>query len=242
MKIARAARGAALAGPLVAALLLTVAPAQALTPGQVGSGAGWRLGYPDQVTSIAPVTYTITFDSVAARTRLKPYMQSIAAHTQSFTPGTVFVVSDTITPQVYPGCQATRTISVSLSYQPSGIAGYGWGGACYMLSDHSLHSGVMRLTTEWWYPDWFSSNATTNEQYVKNAVIHEFGHAIGLGHPNKDLDSDGVVEAYECAKNTTGYTPVLCSPNGGNRNSNAGKWTVYDQNGVRMLTTNYQYR
>lgn len=227
---------------MLGALLMTAAPAQALTPGQVASGTGWTLGYPDQVTSVAPVTYTITFASVEARTRLKPYMQSIAAHTQTFTPGTTFVVSDTIASQVYKGCQTTRTISVSLSYRPTGQAGMAWGGSCYMLSDHSLHSGSMQLNTEWWYPNWFSSNATTNEQWIKNAVIHEFGHAIGLGHPNKDLDADGVVEAHECVKNTDGWLPVLCSPNGGSRNSNAGKWTLLEQAGVKMLTTNYQYR
>lgn len=238
MKIRKMAVGAALA----AGMLAVTAPAQALTPGQVASGPGWTLGYPDQVTSIAPVTYTITFDSVAARTRLKPYMQSIAAHTQALTPGTVFVVSDTITPMVKFGCQATRTLSVSLEYRPMGQAGMGQGGNCYMLSDHSLHSGWMRMDTEWWYAGWFSTNATTNEQWIKNAVIHEFGHAIGLGHPNKDLDTDGVVEAHECVKNTDGWLPVLCSPNGGSRNSNAGKWTLLDQAGVKMLVTNYQYR
>ena len=221
---------------------MTANPAQALTAGQVSSGTGWTLGYPDQVTSIAPVTYTITFDSVAARTKLKPYMQAITAHTQTLVPGTTFVVSDTVTPMTPFACQTTRTLAVSLEYRPMGQAGMGQGGNCYMLSDHSLHSGWMRMDTEWWYANWFSTNATTNEQKIKNAVIHEFGHAIGLGHPNKDLDADGVVEAYECVKNTDGYRPVLCSPNGGSLNSNAGKWTMLEQAGVRMLTTNYQYR
>lgn len=242
MEIARAARGAAIAAALAATTLLGAAPAQALTSGQVASGPGWTLMNTNYVTSIAPVTYTITFDSVAARTKLKPYMQAITAHTQTFMPGTTFVVSDTVTPMIDFACQATRTISVSLEYRPLGQPGMGQGNNCYMLSDHSLHSGWMRMDTEWWYPGWFSSNATTNERYIKNAVLHEFGHAIGLSHPNKDLDSDGVVEAYECVLNTNGYRPVLCSPNGGNLNADAGKWTVLEQAGVKMLTTNYQYR
>lgn len=240
MKIARAARAAAFTA---AALMMTAVPAQALTPGQIGSGTGWRLGYPDQVTSIAPLTYTITFDSVAARTRLKPYMQAVTAETQKYTPGTTFVVSDTIKAQTYPGCQSpTRSISVSLSYRPTGQMGMAWGGACYMLSDHSLHSGILRLNTEWWYPDWFSSDPVVNERHIKNAVLHELGHAIGLGHPNTDLDSDGTVEPYECVLNTNGYRPVLCSPNGGNLNADGGKWTVLERAGVQMLVTNYQYR
>jgi hypothetical protein len=239
MKIARAAGAAALALSVTTSLAAT---SEAATPGQVTKGTGWTLGNPYQVTSIAPVTYTITFDSVAARTRLTPYMKQAAYETQRFTPGVRFVVSTTVRPMNKNGCQTSRTISVSLEYRPVGLKGVGWGGNCYVLADHSLHSGLLRIDTEWWYTNWFSANTVTNGQRIKNAVLHEFGHAIGLGHPNTDLDRDGVVESHECVKNTNGWRPVLCAPYGGNFNSDAGKWTVLERSGLYALVRNYQYR
>lgn len=232
--------GAAL---VLAATAALSSQAEAATPGQVTKGTGWALISPDQTTSLAPVTYTIEFDSTAARTKLTPYLKLAAANTQKLTPGTKFVVSTIIQPRATTGCQKAGTIVVSLEYRPMMKKGYSWAGNCFRLTDHSLFSGVIRIDTEWFYKSWFSTNATTNTYRIRNSVTHEFGHAIGLGHPNTDRDRDGTVENYECPKNTDGSRPLMCSPNGGRVTSTgAGNYTALDTPGLKALVSNYAKR
>ncbi|WP_392838691.1 hypothetical protein [Streptomyces sp. LN500] len=239
--IVRAARVAVLAGVLVPTVF--TATAEAATPGQAVAGPGWNLISPTKTTSLAPGTYTIEFDSTAARTKLTPYLKLSAANTQKLTPGVKFVVSATLQKRVTTGCQKARTIVVSLEYRPLGKAGYSQGGNCFNNADHSLWSGFMRIDTEWFYPHWFSKTASTNTYRIRNSITHEVGHAIGLGHPNKDLNHDGVVKDYECPLNKDKTRPLMCSPNGGAVTSvGAGKYTPLDVPGVKALVANYQYR
>lgn len=239
--IVRAARAAVLAA--VAVTTAFTATAEAATPGQVVAGPGWNLISPEQTTSLAPGTYTIQFDSTAARTRLTPYLKLAAANTTKLTPGVKFVVSTTIQKRVTTGCQKAGTLVASLEYRPIVKKGYSWAGNCYRLTDHSLFSGALRFDTEWWYPHWFSTTASTNTYRIRNSVTHEFGHAIGLGHPNKDLNHDGKVADYECPLNTDKSRPLMCSPNGGRVTSTgAGNYTPLDTPGLKALVANYQYR
>lgn len=207
---------------------------------QTLSGPGWRVINPLQTTSLAPTTYRVEFDSTAARTKLTPYLKLSAARTQAQTPGVKFVVSTTIQKRVTSGCQKAGTIVVSLEYRPIAKKGYSWGGNCYRTTDHSLFAGVLRIDTEWFYSKWFSTNATTNTYKIRNAVTHEFGHAIGLDHPNRDLDHDGTVESLECPLNKDKTRPVMCAPNGGAVTSaGAGGYTALDTPGLKALTANY---
>ena len=91
--------------------------------GQITSGTGWQLISPQQTTSLAPGTYTIQFDTAAARTKLTPYLKISAAKTQAQTAGVKFVVSSTLQKRVTTGCQTKNTIVVSLEYQPLGKKG-----------------------------------------------------------------------------------------------------------------------
>jgi hypothetical protein len=243
VKILKAVSAAALTVALL--VVPTVTEVQAATPGQVTEGPGWKLD-PYEVTSIEPVTYTVTFDSVEARTRLMPYFTAQVQEMTRHTPGTRFVVSTTIQPVnwIAPGvigCHQYRTIVAGLKYRPLGVSGTGWGGNCYS-AEHVLTSGVMLLDTEWWYAGWFASDPLLNERYVKNAVLHEFGHSVGLDHPNVDRNGDGVAAPYECIIGDRRVHPVMCSPNGGNRDSLAGMYTSMDAAGLNALVSNYPYR
>jgi hypothetical protein len=211
-----------------------------VAPAPVTSGTGWQLISAAQTTSLAPTTYAIQFDSAAARTKLTPYLKIAAANTQAHTPGVKFVVSTTLQKRVTTGCQKAGTIVVSLEYRPMGKKGFSWGGNCYRTTDHSLFAGVMRIDTEWFYSHWFSTNATTNTYRIRNSVTHEFGHAIGLGHPNRDLNHDGKVSDYECKLNTDKTRPLMCSPNGGAvTKAGAGNYTALDLPGLKALVANY---
>jgi len=224
----------------IAVTTALTATAEAASPGQVVSGTGWDLIDPDMTTSLAPGTYTVEFDSTAARTKLTPYLKLSAASTQASTAGVTFTVSTTIQKRVTTGCQKARTIVVSLEYQPIAKKGYSWGGNCYRTTDHSLFSGAIRIDTEWFYANWFSATASTNTYRIRNSVTHEFGHAIGLGHPNRDLNHDGMIKSYECPLNTDGSRPLMCSPNGGRVTSTgSGKYTPLDVPGLKALVSNY---
>lgn len=213
------------------------------TTGQVTSGTGWQLVNAAQTTSLAPGTYTIQFDSAAARTKLTPYLKISAAKTQAQTPGVKFVVSTTLQKRVTTGCQAKHTIVVSLEYQPLGKKGFGQGNSCYNTTDHSMWSGYIRVDTWWFTPKFFSTNATTNTYRIRNSITHEFGHAIGLGHPNRDLNHDGKVADKECSLNTDRTRPLMCSPNGGAvTKAGAGNYTKLDIAGLKALVSNYAKR
>lgn len=214
--------------------------AHAATPGQVTKGTGWQLINTEQTTSLAPGTYQIQFADAAARTKLTPYVKLAAANTTKLTPGVKFTVTTTLQKRVTTGCQTKHTIVVSLEYRPLGKKGFSQGGNCYNTVDHSLWSGYMRIDTEWFTPKWFSTNATTNTYRIRNSTTHEFGHAIGLGHPNKDLNKDGKTADYECPLNKDKTRPLMCSPNGGAvTKAGAGNYTALDIPGVKALVTNY---
>lgn len=226
-----------------AAILATgmVSTSEAATPAQLIGGVGWKLTDPFGTNSIGPGAYTIEFDSDSARDKLSPYLRVAASSTQKHTAGTTFTVTSTVRARVPGQCPKRNTILVSLDYRPVAKAGYSWAGSCYNLRDLSLWSGDVRIDSEWFQPQYFAANTVANQARIRNGVTHEFGHALGLGHPNYDRDHDGAVEAHECAWNRDGYKPVMCAPNGGSL-VNAGNWTPMDAAGLRALIANYAYR
>ncbi|MGW4223053.1 hypothetical protein ACWEG1_06300 [Streptomyces bauhiniae] len=241
MRVARAVLPA-----LAAVLLLVVAPAQASVAGPVYSGTGWQIATKDGIHSLdTKDPYLFTFADSASRTRLTPYAQAVAAQLNDVT-GLTFTVSTTIEAPPTSGCPAEHHLILGVKYRPSGIAGMSWAGNCYtnrpgQEDDHAAWGGVTWLDSEYWSTSsWFSSDPTVNTAKTKNAVTHEIGHLIGLDHPNQDLDGDGTVENFECAKTYYGYLPVMCSPNGGyNTTSGGGQFTSIDTPGLRQLVANY---
>ncbi|MEW2437826.1 hypothetical protein AB0952_27360 [Streptomyces caniferus] len=73
---------------------------------------------------------------------------------------------------------------------------------------------------------------------LKNTLVHELLHTLGLGHCNSDMNNDGQVASYDTVKDTTGVTPIMTSPNGGYQDSRAGTPTPYDLNGIKQLLAN----
>jgi hypothetical protein len=154
-------------------------------------------------------------------------------------------VTTTLDTSAATSCPSKHRIVVHYTYRPLGTKGMSQARPCYNTTDGSAWGGHLLMDSEYWTTSsWFSTNSTLNEAYRKNAVTHELGHILGLDHPNYDRDKDGVVESYECVKNTGGWTPVMCSPNGGVRTSTgAGRFvTEFDLPGLRQMLANYYLR
>lgn len=231
---------------LLAALLLLVMPGRAHAATPVYSGTGWKIATKDGIHSLSPRAYTFTFTDTASRTRLTPYAQAAATQLTSVT-GTQFTVSTTIeTPPEVGSCPAEHHIILGVKYRPTGTKGMSHAWNCFtnrpgQVDYHAAWGGWAWIDSEYWSTSsWFSTNSTVNTARIKNAVTHEIGHIVGLTHPNRDLDGDGVVESFECAKTTYGYLPVMCSPRGGYTTaSGGGQFTSRDTPGLKQLVANY---
>ena len=231
---------------LLAALLLLALPGRAHAATPVYSGTGWKIATKDGIHSLSPRAYVFTFTDTASRSRLTPYAQAAATQLTSVT-GTPFTVSTTIeTPPAEGSCPAEHHLILGVKYRPTGVKGMSHAWNCFTNRPgsedyHAAWGGWAWIDSEYWSTSsWFSTNSTVNTARIKNAVSHEIGHLIGLDHPNKDLDGDGTVENYECAKTTYGYLPVMCSPNGGYTTaSGGGQFTSRDTPGLKQLVANY---
>jgi len=231
---------------LLAALLLMLAaaPARAATP--VYSGTGWRIWTDAGIHSLGQRPYYFTFATTGSRTRLTPYAKTVAAQLHEVT-GLTFTVTTTVeAPPAVGGCPKEHHLILGVKYRPTGTKGMSHAYPCFtdrpgQLDDHTVFSGWAWLDSEYWYTNWFSTNATVNTARVKNAVTHEIGHLVGLAHPNTDVDKDGTVEAYECVRTTGGYLPLMCAPGlgGYTTSSGGGKFTSRDTPGLKQLVANY---
>lgn len=232
--------------PAVAAvLLLALTPGRAHAATPVYSGTGWKIATKDGIHSLSPKPYVFTFTSTSSRTRLTPYAKAVAAQLTAVT-GTSFTVSTTIeTPPAVGSCPKEHHLILGVKYRPVGTKGTSHAWPCFTNRPgqpdyRSVWGGWAWLDSEYWYSSWFSTNSTVNTAKVRNAVTHEIGHLAGLDHPNYDRDHDGKVENYECYKDSSGNTPVMCSPNGGYLGSTSGgKFTTADVNGLKQLVKNY---
>lgn len=229
----------------IAALLLAGATqARSATTTPVYKGTGWKAWTSNGIYSLAPDPYTIVFADTTARSKLSKYFTTPAAQVTTSV-GVPITVSTTIDTTAVSACPTRHRIVVHYSYRPTGTKGVSQARACHNTVDGSAWGGHLLMDSEYWTSStWFSTNATLNEAYRKNAVTHELGHILGLAHPNYDRDRDGVVENYECVKNSSGWTPVMCAPNGGDRSSTgAGKYVpAYDLAGLKQLAANYYLR
>lgn len=228
-----------------AGITLTAAhPAHSATTSPVYSGKGWKAWTSHGIYSISTDPYEIVFATTTARTKLTKYLTGPAAQVTTLTGVPVSVTTGIDTTPVGT-CPPRHRIVVHYSYRPTGVRGMSEARACYDIADHSAYGGAIRMDSEYWTStSWFSANATTNESRRKDAVAHELGHILGLAHPNTDLDKDGVVENYECVKNTAGVKPLMCSPNRGTvPASYAGKFTTeFDAVGLKQLALNWYLR
>lgn len=234
---------AVLAG-LTACLSLLAAPhAHAVTTTPTYKGTGWKAWTSNSIYSLGPGPYTIAFADSTARTKLAKYFTTPAAQVTTSV-GVPITVTTTLDTTPATSCPPKGRIVVHYSYRPTGTKGMSQARACHGLADGSAWSAHLLMDSEYWTSSaWFSTNATLNEAYRRNAITHELGHALGLAHPNYDRDKDGVVENYECVKDSAGWTPVLCSPNGGTRTSTgSGKFISFDLAGLKQMAANYYLR
>jgi hypothetical protein len=242
----RRAVGFGIAAAVGLILAATPTPARGATTGPVYSGTGWKIWTSAGIHSLDRDPYTITFATSASRTRLTPYAKAIASQLTAVT-GTRFTVTTTIEAPPTGGCVKEHHLILGVKYRPTGAKGVSHAYPCYtnrpgQPDNHTAWGGWVWMDSEYWSSShWFSTNSTTNTAMTKNAVTHEFGHLVGLAHPNYDRDKDGTVEPFECVKNSAGRRPVMCAPSGGYMGATTGgKFTTeYDVPGLKQLVKNY---
>lgn len=230
--------------PAISVTAAATALIAATTATPVYSGTGWKANTTRGIYSLHPDPYTVVFADSTARTKLAGYFKTPAGQVTTSV-GVQVTVSTTLDTTPTSACPPRHRIVVHYTYRPAGTKGYSRALPCYDMSDGSAWGGHVLMDSEYWTTaSWFSTNATLNEAYRKNAVTHELGHVLGLEHPNTDRDGDGTVEAFECVKTSSGWRPVMCSPNGGYRTATgAGKFTTeFDVPGLRQMLANYYLR
>jgi hypothetical protein len=233
---------------VAAATLLTAAPASAAGT-QVYHGTGWQLQNAMNadgggIHSLDPAsTYTITFADSAARTALSYYFTPLAAWMTSES-GVRFMVSPTNQPEP-TACSGTpfHTIVIAWKTQPvAGAKGMSHTSPCYDTRNNTAYGARIDMDKEYWdHPGWFSGagkNTTLDYAMIWNANAHEFGHAIGLDHPNV-RDATGAVKPFDCVKNSAGWRPLMCSPNGGPTDRTGINYTAFDIAGIKQLVANF---
>ena len=233
---------------IAAAVFLILAglttPATGATTLPVYSGKGWKASTHRNIYSINPDPYTVVFATSTARTKLTPYFKAAAAQITTIT-GVRVTVTTTLDTTPVEKCPPRHRIVAHYKHRPTGAAGVSVALPCHQPSDQSAWGGHVLMDSEYWtVANWFSTNATVNDTYRKDGVVHEFTHIFGLDHPNTDLDKDGVVEPRECVKNSSGVKPVMCAPNRGYTTASVGgRYTSqFDAAGLRQMAFNWYLR
>ncbi|MGA5271715.1 hypothetical protein NCG97_30625 [Streptomyces lydicamycinicus] len=219
--------------PVAAALAvcaLAALPTQAAT--LTTKGRGWKLTTQLRVTSLSPGRqYTITFATSAMKTRYTPYLT--AAVSQAKAAGLKLAIGG-VEPVNPAKCGPVGHIQFTELYRPLGRAGYSQGMPCPNPSKGVGTGGIVAIDSEYWDGTW-----PIPAYKLRNTLVHEPLHALGLDHPNLDLNKDGKTADYECVAAPSGETPIMCSPNGGYRTApGTGRLTGFDLDGLKALLAN----
>jgi hypothetical protein len=230
------------------ALGLGVSQAQATTTLQAYGSAsqGWKLE--SQITSTGGIrsldpsgVYTITFTNSTTRNTVGYYYKTLASYLTNLT-GAKFVISST-NMATGAGCPTSiyHKIVVNLKYRPISTPGFSQTMPCYNTANDSEYGAWINIDSEYWsHPGWFSGK-TYQSAYdyamIWNVNAHELGHAIGLDHPN--YTSGSTLLAGKCAKDSSGYMPIMCSPNSGPHAGSGVNYTSMDKAGFKQLVANF---
>lgn len=228
-----------------AALTLSAQTSAQATATQVYSGKGWKIennmyGNSDYIRSLSAdgSGYTLAY----ADHKLQADVEQAAAQLTSVT-GIAFTAEFRATmPAQNCSTWPRHLLELGTKWQPEGVVGMSQAFPCMNSGDHSAWGGWTWIDSEYWSPNFhISTDPVVNAAKIKNAISHEIGHLVGLDHPNRDLNGDGTVAAYECDLTTHGYRPLMCSPNGGYPDTNGGgQFTSLDTPGLKQLVANYR--
>jgi hypothetical protein len=212
-----------------AAFFMSASQAQATTL----SGEGWAIGVDRPLYSLdSDYPYYIKFGSQQALEVLLPYALETAQHLRDATGLQFIVAAEVIDNQMHTCAEHPfHVFTLGYRYRPAGDhtrASIAY--PCYRASDGSAWGGWLYMNSEMWTEQPFKyENPDSDESFRRNAVSHEVGHLTGLSHPPGD--------PYNCVPE--GVEPIMCSPLGGYLHpDNAGKYTVYDRNGLQQLVAN----
>lgn len=218
----------ACAAATLAACALTTTPthAAALTT----AGTGWKLTSQLGVTSLSPSRqYTITFATAAMKTRYTPLLAPAVAQINAAGVHLKLGGVETVNPAK---CGPVGHIQITELYRPMGKAGYSQGMPCPHPPKGVGIGGIVAYDSEYW------TGYRIETYKLRNTIVHEPLHALGLDHPNR-LDATGQEIPYGCATTSYGNSPIMCSPNGGYKTAtNMGRLTGYDTAGLKALLAN----
>jgi hypothetical protein len=217
----------------LAACALSASPTQAATI--TTAGTGWKLATQLGVTSASPgQTYTVTYQSDAIRQFYAPQIQRAVDQINSSTDLNLTIGGvETMDPNK---CGPDFHIQVMELKNPMGDSHPGWsqGMPCPNPAQGMSRGGIVAMNSSYRDRSW-----PIKQETLQNTAVHEVLHAVGLDHPNYDIDKDGTFESYECVATSYGNKPIMCSPNGGYSTwNNVGKLVGYDINGLNALIAN----
>ncbi|AOP47499.1 hypothetical protein [Streptomyces lydicus] len=224
----RKALAGAAAALTACAVITTPTPTQAAT--LTTAGTGWKIATRLGVTSISPSrTYLITFATETLRKRYTPLLAPAVPQINAAGVHLKIGGVETVNPAK---CGPAYHVQIIELYRPMGRAGFSQAMPCPNPARGVGTGGIVAYDSEYWtgYPI---------EPYkLRNTLVHEPLHALGLDHPNR-LDAAGKEYPYACVATSYGNTPLMCSPNGGYKTATAmGHLTGYDTNGLKALLAN----